>query len=151
MKKLRIVLLSTALLILICPILIRLHASHKEQKELNKLSHYELYSSYVKIREEYRVFLMVNPNRDSGSVMDQIFTDAFIAQTISDMKATGFGDYPIKVYLVQPSDELPYGWKKSELNISTNFDRSIFHRNTYCTVTIPFVAKSLQDCFLEYR
>ena len=131
MQKLRAVIISVAVLALVCALFICLFISYTEKKELYQLTCYELYSSYVKVREEYRVYYMVNPNKDSNSVIYEIFTDSFITEIITKMKNTGYGDYPIRVYLISPSDELPYGWKKSELNISSNFDLSVFH---YCTL-----------------
>ena len=151
MKKLRAVIISAVILALACSVCICLYNLYTEKKELNQLLGYELYSAYVESREEYRAYYMVNPNKDSQSVIYEIFTDSFISEIIAKMKDTGFGDHPIKVYLIYPSDDLPYGWNKSELNISCNFDLSVFHQNTYCTVTVPFAAESINDCTLEYR
>ena len=151
MQKLRAGIISVVILVSVCALLICFVTAYTEKKELNQLTCYELYSSYVKVRGEYRVYYMVNPNKDRESVIYEIFTDSFITEIIAKMKNTGYGDYPIRVYLISPSDELPYGWKKSELNISSNFDQSVFHRNTYSTVTVPFEAENIHDCILEHH
>ena len=39
--------------------------------------------------------------------------------------------------ILLPSEELPYGWEKSDANISANFDLSAFYRHTALRVTVP--------------
>ena len=151
MKRLRIAAIIVVVLFLLGVIAVQVYRSHTEQKELEKLSCYKLYSSYFQIRDEYRVYYMVNPDHGKDTVVGELLSDSYIGEIMTEMENTGHGEYPIIVYLISPSDELPYGWKKSELNISANFDLSVFHRNAYCTITIPVDAKSIHDCILEYR
>ena len=149
MKKLRIMLISTMAIVLIFMTANLLYVSYTEQKELYNQPYYELYSSYYKVRDEYRMFLMVNPHKSKEAILEEIFTESFIKDTITRFGNTGYGEHVIRVYMISPSEELQYGWEKSEGNISANFDQSVFHRNTYCIVTISFHAKNLQECTIE--
>ena len=152
MKRFRIIIfLSVMVIILIFCVTNHWYISYTEQQELKHLPYYELYSSYYQVREEYRMFLMVHPQKTGESSIGEIFTEDFIRDTITKFENTDHGTYPIQVYLIAPSEELPYGWEKSELNISANFDQSAFHRNTYCRVTIPFDAETLQECAIEWE
>ena len=121
----------------------------KRIQELSKLHSYEVYSSYIAIRDSYYVYVMCNPEYEFSDILNFKLTDEYIESFklksyISETPNT------ICIYMMIPSEELPYGWEKNEFNISVNFDLSIFHRHTMCIITIPYGADSLEDCSIEY-
>ncbi len=123
----------------------------KRQHELSKTYSYEIYSSYIAIREVYCVYVMCNPEYTLSDIMAQKFTHEYFVSLKAKIDDTETPKEATDIYLMIPSNELPYGWEKSELNISTNFDQSIFHRHTVCIITIPYGANSFDDCNIRYR
>lgn len=146
---LRIVIFS--LLILFC--IVNIGTKHikkqKRRQELSEKYSYEIYSSYVVTREAYYVYVMCNPEYTLNDIMAQKFTDEFFVSLKSKIDDTEIPKVSAKIYFMIPSEELPYGWEKDELNISLNFDMSIFHRHTACIVTIPYGADSFDECNIE--
>lgn len=123
------------------------HIEHtKRQQELSEMHSYEIYSSYIAVRDAHYVYVMCNPQYTLSEVIEQKFTEQYFEALKLTLDDLGNPNIPTEVYLMIPSDELPYGWEKDELNISMNFDRSVFHRHTQYIITIPYGADSLDDC-----
>jgi len=55
----------------------------------------------------------------------------------------------IFLLILLASEELPYGWEKSDANISANFDLSALYRHTALRVTVPVGAGSFAECICE--
>ncbi|MBE6598929.1 MAG: hypothetical protein E7638_05755 [Ruminococcaceae bacterium] len=149
MKNSRIIIIPFAIAALLSLALIQFMTQQGAKKELTAKPYYELYASYFEVKEEYRIFLMVNPSEATDEFVSKYFTPSFIGETSARMKETGHGDHPIKIYLLHHSNILPYGWYKSELNISMNFDLSVLYQHTYLTVTISADAKTLEECTID--
>ena len=120
-----------------------------DTKTLREKAYYELYHSYIKRDDHYWVYLMLNDEKIGTDALPACFDDTFVTDTVAEMYATGFGECPIVVYMLLPCEEIPYGWQKSELYISMNFDRAVFHRSTVWKLTIPRNATVLADCVWE--
>ncbi|MBQ3614890.1 MAG: hypothetical protein II993_02680 [Anaerotignum sp.] len=120
-----------------------------DRKVLREEAYYELYHSYIKRDDQYRVYLMLNDEKNNTDGLPACFDDTFVVDTAAEMYATGFGEHPIVVYMLWPCEEIPYGWQKSELNISMNFDFATFHQNTIWLLTIPRGATTLEECVWE--
>ncbi|MBQ7921461.1 MAG: hypothetical protein IJ325_02650 [Clostridia bacterium] len=143
--------IAAGILILVAVLVIseNIISSHMETKALREKPYYELYHSYIQRDEQYWVYLMLNDRIVDPGSRHTVFDDRFVADTLLSMHATGFGEYPVVVYMVYPSEALPYGWQKSELNISMNFDEAVFHQNTLWRLIIPGSAKGMGDCTWE--
>ena len=149
-RRICITILLLALIVCIVNVGIKHIAQAKRQQELSELDSYEVYSTFVAIRNAYHVFVMCNPEYTISDIIALKITDEYIDSLKSKSYTTERSDMPIIIYLMMPSAELPYGWEKSELNISTNFDHAVFHRHTMCRITIPHGAASTDDCVIEY-
>lgn len=123
----------------------------KRQQELSDMDSYEVYSSYIANREVYYVFVMCNPAYTLSDIMAQKFTNEYFMSLKSKIDNAETPKVSTDIYMMVPSNELPYGWEKDELNISVNFDQSVFHRHTQCIITIPYGATSLDECMIKYR
>ena len=153
-KKARVV-LSIVLfssLVLIC--IVGIGMNHIEQamrqKGLSQMYSYEVYASYIATREVYYVYEMCNPIYTLSDIMTQKFTNEYFKSLKSKIDNAEMSNISTEIYLMLPSEELPYGWEKSELNISMNFDQSIFHRHTVCIITVPYGASTFDDCSIKY-
>ena len=123
----------------------------ERQEELSKMYSYEVYSSYIAQNEEYKTFLMCNPKYDLNDVIVEKLSDEYLESLKNKIDDAEKPKLPTRIYMMIPSEELPYGWESSELNISMNFDTSIFHRQTECIIIVPYGATSLNECSFNYR
>ncbi len=123
----------------------------RHRQELSEMYSYEVYTSYMATREAYYVYVMCNPEYTLSDIIAQKLIDQYLISLKSKIDGAETPHAPTEIYLMTPSDELPYGWEKSELNISLNFDRSVFHRHTVCIITIPYGSDSFDDCRVTYR
>lgn len=141
MKKVKVIVLIMLSTLIFSIILFNLYTQISEQKKLDDQDYYELYSSYYDLREEYRMFFLLNGekiNKESNTdtytetyILESLITEEFISQCVKKAQSLDFGNYPIKVYILIPSKEIPYGWQKSNQNISTNFDQSAFYKTKF--------------------
>lgn len=135
------------------------HIEHaKRQKELSNMQAYEVYSSYVMTRESYYVYMMCNPEYSISDVIHNFFDSEYfnvLKSKIDDLKKSNIETPNIQaqIFMMLPDKDegIYYGWEKDELNIKQNFDTSVFHRMTQCTITVPYGAMSLEDCTIEYQ
>lgn len=130
---------------------IRAKEKAERQEELSEMYSYEVYSSYIAKTEEYKIFLMCNPEYTLNDVIIEKLSDEYLESLKNKIDDVGNPRAPTRIYMMIPSEELPYGWEKSELNISMNFDTSIFYRQTECIIIVPYGATSLNECSFNYR
>ena len=76
----------------------------------------------------------------------KIITEEYIKALKDSDTFQKHGAHSTNVYLVSASNELAFGWQKSELNIEMNFDQSVFYRNSHIVVSIPLDATVFNDC-----
>lgn len=138
-------------------------AQAKLRKELSNMQAYEVYSTYVMMRESFYVYMMCNPNYALEDVIDGVLDEQYfdslksrVDEKIDKLNQNAdknISSLPTRIFMMLPSKEegILYGWKKDELNISLNFDTSAFHRMTQCIITVPYGAMSLEDCTIEYQ
>ena len=126
-------------------------AQAKRQQELSEMYSYEIYSSYIATRDAYYVYVMCNPEYTLSNIMTQKFTNKYFKSLKSKIDNAEMPKVSTEIYLMTPSEELPYGWEKDEMNISLNFDKSIFHRHTVCIITVPYGANSFNDCNIRMQ
>ena len=124
---------------------------NKRYQELSDMHSYEVYSSFVATREIYSVYVMCNTHYSISDVIAHKFTDEYFESLKLMLESSDVLHVSAVVYMMLPSEDLPYGWEMDELNISVNFDQSIFHRHTKCIISIPYGASSIDDCSIEYR
>ena len=151
----RIILSVVLCLVLVSPILIKVGTSHIKQairqRELSDMYAYKIYFSYAAVRERYEGYIMCNPEYTMEEIQEQIFTEETFASLKKHIDEGGFPVNPTRLYLVAPSDEIPYGWEKSELHISTNFDQAILRQQSLYMIDVPYGAKSLKKCSVWHR
>ena len=152
-NKIKLIVVFILILAIILIFLTHIIINHHRINQLIKQEYYCLYSTFDPRYELYIVFMMINENSQKNSDLEhwarKIVTNSYINQLRSDKLYLSQGEYPIKIHLISPSNELPFGWEKDELNIEMNFDQSVFYRNTHLIVTIPISANNFSDCKLE--
>lgn len=151
MKKVRIMILIALSLLIVLPCVVKIYKRVERQNELDKLNSYELYSTYVALRDQFWVYVMCNPEYQLSDTMASKFSDDYFQSLKSKIDNKAPSKCSAQIFMLFPSEELPYGWEKDELNIKMNFDTSIFHRHTTCIITIPYGANSIDECDIEYR
>lgn len=138
--------IATIISLLLLPNFIRV-------QKLKQQDYYPLYYTYIAMDKEYRMFYMLNTESVNENevkiIIKNIIDDEFITSLRDEEIYNEFGEHSIMLYFLLPSKELPYGWQKSELNITMNFDHSAFYRNTKVLVTVPVDAKTVDDCLIE--
>lgn len=140
------------LLIILCSVFAGKYIAKRNR--LNELSEqycYEVYFTYVENRQTYMLYLMCNTDYTVADIIDNVFTDEYFVSLRKRIDNTETPSATATIYLILPSNEIPFGWEKSNLNIACNFDVSVFHRNTVCIVTIPYGAESLRECDIDYQ
>lgn len=121
------------------------------RQELSLLQSYEVFEGYVPKYDVYEVFVMCNPEYTLPDIIALKFTDEYFKALKSHIDGAESSHAPTTVYMMFPSEDLPYGWEKSELNIVMNFDQTIFYKHTTCVITIPYGANAFEECSVEYR
>ena len=120
------------------------------QKELSSKYAYEVFFTYVENRQTYYLYLMCNPKYTIETVIGNTFTDEYLNLLLSKVENADATPAQTIVFLMKPTEELPYGWEKSDLNIACNFDTSVFHRNTVCKIYIPYGSSDIENCIIDY-
>ena len=119
-------------------------------KELLEVGYYHLYTTYVAKYEQYHIFIMINNSTKEFEELElwaqKIITEEYIKALKDSDTFQKHGAHSTNVYLVSASNELAFGWQKSELNIEMNFDQSVFYRNSHIVVSIPLDATAFNDC-----
>ena len=144
------VIICIIVLLLICTMMLVKHFEQESRmKELSLAYTYEVYFTYVENRQSYHLYLMCNPNFSITDIIENAFTDEYFNSLKSRIDKANTPSAQTTVFLMNPTDEIPFGWEKSNLNISCNFDASIFRQNTICRITIPHGALTLANCEIE--
>ncbi len=151
---LRIVILALILVIIIVKGVVFCCEKQSRYNALVEAGSYELYFTYIARDSDYRLFLLLydppaNPDQLKSRAASIIEEENLITDLHSRETYREFGDHPIRIYFLQPNEEIPYGWEKSELNISMNFDQSAFYRAAVLTAEIPADALTAGDCIYE--
>ena len=124
-------------------------------RQLTEIGYYHLYTTYDARYEQYHVFIMIDAQTQNFEELKQwaqkIVTEEYIYSMNNSELHKNHGSHPTDVYLVSSSDELKFGWQKSDLNIEMNFDQSIFYRNSHIIVSIPMSARNFSDCAINSR
>ena len=140
------------LLIILCSVFVGKYIAKKNRMdELSEKYCYEVYFKYIENRQSYSLYFMCNPDYTVENIIENVITDEFLFSLQQRIDNSGKPKAAAVVYMMSPTKEIPYGWKKSNLNISCNFDISVFHRNTVCIVKIPYGAESLGECAIDYK
>lgn len=121
----------------------------KHKRELSQKPSYEVYKTYIANRNVYHIYVMCNPEYPLSEIMVQKFSDDYFLSLKSKIDALEVSEIQTNIYMMMPS-ELPYGWEKSELDISCNFDTSVFYRQSVCVITVPYGADSFDDCKISF-
>lgn len=140
-----------ALLLTITVILSNYFENVSRIKGLYSKYAYEVYFTYVENRQIYRLYLMCNPNYKLTSIIKNTFTTEYLKSLQANIANANTPSAQTTVFLMTPTEEIPYGWEKSNLNISCNFDISVFHNNTICKIYIPYGASDINSCTIEYQ
>ncbi len=146
------IIVSIILLLLLCykPV-VNYFENEARVKNLSQKHAYEVYFTYVYINQDYRLYLMCNPKYPTVDIIANVFTEEYFNALTARIDADSYPSGPTTVYLMNPADEIPFGWQKSYEDIACNFDHSVFHRNTVCRVSIPYGTTNLDDCEIEYQ
>ncbi len=120
-------------------------------KELYSKYAYEVYFTYIENRQTYRLYFMCNPDYTLTDIIENTFTTEYLGLLQTNIAAANTPPAQTTVFLMTPTEEIPYGWEKSNLNISCNFDLSTFHNNTICKIYIPYGASVIDSCTIEYQ
>lgn len=147
----RITILALILLILAVRGITSCYNEQSRYNDLVEAGHYELYFTYIARDREYHLFLLMHESpKDTESLKTYAASIIEEKHLITDLRSREtyrkFGDHPITIHFMQPNEEIPYGWEKSELNISMNFDQSAFYRATVLTVEIPIGVMTAANC-----
>lgn len=128
------------------------YTEHRRMAELRALPYYELGTMCVVSHPDfprepqYVIYLMANPDFLSQDNLEEVLTDTYITKTTARAEQAMSAPVPTCVYIVYPTEEIPYGWEKDELNFSMNFDKAILNQNSICTVVVPPHAVTFSDC-----
>ncbi len=147
----RVVVCILVLLLVITMLLANHFENMSHIKELSSKYAYEVYFTYIENRQTYRLYLMCNPDYSITTIIENIFTPEYFDLLRTNIATANTPPAQTTVFLMTPTKEIPYGWEKSNLNISCNFDISIFNNNTVCKIYIPYGAFDIDSCTIEYQ
>lgn len=147
----RIVIFIFALFIVITVLMTNYFEEISHIDELSSKYAYEVYFTYVANRQTYNLYFMCNPDYVLADIIENIFTVEYFDLLQTNIDTLDTPTAQTIAYLMIATDEIPYGWEENELNISCNFDISIFHRNTICRIYIPYGASDIESCTIEYQ
>ena len=133
------------------------------KNELRKLSYYIVYDSYHSYhRDTYDIYIMVNNEKEELTINDnvrKIITDSFISKMRDVPKSNPlngnlyelYGNHDIWVHFLFPSNDLPYGWEQTYMNISYNLQFDDITRSEKATLKIPIGASQPNECELMFE
>lgn len=136
--------------------------------QLRQMPYYVVYDVFSRHYEYsihhddiYKIYVMVNEEQSDLSGNDAIknlVTDSFIAEMrkVPETNPDGnlydqYGEHDIWVHLLLPTEELPYGWQKSYLDISCNIQFSVISNAERAKLIIPTGASNLNECELVFE
>jgi len=133
------------------------------KNELRKLPYYIVYDSYHSYhRDTFDIYVMVNNEKEESKISDyinNIISDSFISE-MRDVPKTNpldgnlyklYGDHDIWVHFLFPTSDLPYGWEKTYLDISYNFQFDAITRAEKAKLIIPIDASKPNECKLMFE